>query len=99
MSEHEQNEFNASRGLATVNEQTVEIPVPRRPFAGLRKTAKQQKQEARMQAYPFCGTTVIEVAPGVYDEAGKQPLLLQTDPVKDANGRMVACVLEIMVDC
>lgn len=69
------------------------VPQPRRPFYGLKTEARD-----RRKMYAALGTVLVEVVDGVYVEARLAPMLCAVDPVKDSSGRMVARVLEIMVD-
>ena len=89
-------EANHSRALATFADdgcphhepETITVPLPRRAGAGLEKKAARDTRSM----YAALGALLIEVAPGVYVESGRRPLLL------DAENGTHTTVLTILVD-
>ena len=65
--------------------------LPRRPFVALRP---------RTEPTPiaFCGTTVVEVYPGVYVQTNLGGKLWSHEPAKLPDGQTVGAVLTLWID-
>lgn len=61
---------------AIVPTDSADVPAPRRPWLGLRRPADDKRQQRDQRPmYAALGALLVEVAPGVYVEAGRRPVL------------------------